>query len=144
MLQNLEWLVSYQIGYMYLRYLMWNFSGRQNDVPSQGGAHGNFITGFTAVDNLMLGQKMPFPHRPDATIRDATATSCASAAALSARSRMALWPGRRGRQAAGTVAVLFRNDRSGDCGLSQPGSGRGRASATTVSWDLSSLSRYGE
>ena len=48
----------------------------------------------------------------------------ASAAALSARSRMALWPGTPraagGRYGGGT----FRNDRSGDCGLSQPGSGR--------------------
>lgn len=54
--QNLRYLLSYQIGYMYMRYLLWNFVGRQNDYPSTGEIdHGNFITGFSAVDDLMLG-----------------------------------------------------------------------------------------
>lgn len=61
-LQNLQMLGAYQIGYMYLRYLMWNFAGRQNDIPSQGEVeHGNFITGITAVDNLMLGAEDSLP-----------------------------------------------------------------------------------
>ncbi|MDE6532800.1 MAG: DUF2723 domain-containing protein [Muribaculaceae bacterium] len=61
-LQNLRMLMSYQIGYMYLRYLMWNFVGRQNDVSSTGEIdHGNFITGVSFIDNAMLGplDKMP-------------------------------------------------------------------------------------
>ncbi len=61
-LQSLTFLTSYQIGYMYLRYLMWNYSGRQNDVPATGEIdHGNFITGIPAVDDLMLcdSQSMP-------------------------------------------------------------------------------------
>lgn len=60
--QNLEILGSYQIGYMYLRYLLWNFSGRQNEVPSQGQVEsGNFITGFPAIDRLMLGDDSLLP-----------------------------------------------------------------------------------
>lgn len=55
-MQNLSWFVSYQTGYMYWRYLLWNFVGRQNDRPAQGEVqHGNFITGIGAIDNAMLG-----------------------------------------------------------------------------------------
>ena len=61
-LQNLRYLFGYQIGYMYLRYLMWNFSGRQNDIPSTGEVeHGNFITGFPAIDNAMLEAEDALP-----------------------------------------------------------------------------------
>lgn len=61
-LQNLQWLLTYQTGYMYWRYLMWNFSGRQNDVHSQGEVqHGNFITGYPAIDNAMLGAEDDLP-----------------------------------------------------------------------------------
>lgn len=60
--QNLQWLLSYQTGYMYWRYLLWNFAGRQNDRPSQGEVqHGNFITGIGAVDNAMLGAEDYLP-----------------------------------------------------------------------------------
>lgn len=62
-LQNLQMMFGYQIGYMYLRYLMWNFSGRQNDIHSTGEVeHGNFITGFPAVDNAMLGAEDSLPY----------------------------------------------------------------------------------
>lgn len=61
-LQNAAWFAVYQTGYMYWRYLLWNFSGRQNDRPSQGEVqHGNFITGFSAVDNAMLGAEDHLP-----------------------------------------------------------------------------------
>ncbi len=61
-LQNLRYLFGYQIGYMYFRYLMWNFSGRQNDVPSTGEVeHGNFITGFPFIDNAMLQAEDALP-----------------------------------------------------------------------------------
>ncbi|MCM1370063.1 MAG: DUF2723 domain-containing protein [Candidatus Amulumruptor caecigallinarius] len=67
-LQNLQWLASYQTGYMYWRYLLWNFSGRQNDIPAQGEVqHGNFITGFTPLDNAMLGAE---DYLPDHAGRD--------------------------------------------------------------------------
>ncbi len=61
-MQNLQYFLGYQIYYMYFRYLLWNFCGRQNDVCSSGEVdHGNFITGITAVDNLMLGAENLLP-----------------------------------------------------------------------------------
>lgn len=61
-LQALKMMLGYQFGYMYGRYHLWNFVGRQNDISSSGEAeHGNFITGFPAVDNLMLGPQEMLP-----------------------------------------------------------------------------------
>jgi len=61
-LQNAQWFATYQTGYMYWRYLLWNFAGRQNDRPSQGEVqHGNFITGFRTIDNAMLGAEDYLP-----------------------------------------------------------------------------------
>lgn len=60
--QSLRMLLTYQTGYMYFRYLLWNFMGRQNDVHSTGEVeHGNFITGITPVDNAMLGAEDSLP-----------------------------------------------------------------------------------
>lgn len=62
MLMNLRELFGYQVAYMYFRYLLWNFGGRQNDYPSAGEIeHGNFITGFPVIDNLMLGDQDNLP-----------------------------------------------------------------------------------
>jgi len=61
-LQNLTFFGGYQLGYMYFRYLMWNFSGRQNDFPTTGEAdHGNFITGIRPIDDAMLGPQSLLP-----------------------------------------------------------------------------------
>ena len=61
-LHSFAYLAGYQIGYMYLRYLMWNFAGRQNDVSSTGEIeHGNFITGLKPLDDLMLGPQSMLP-----------------------------------------------------------------------------------
>lgn len=61
-LQSLAYLAGYQSTYMYLRYLLWNFAGRQNDIYSTGEIdHGNFITGFPPADNLMLGDQSQLP-----------------------------------------------------------------------------------
>ena len=61
-LQHLTFFTTYQLGYMYLRYLMWNFAGRQNDMHSTGEVeHGNFITGFNLIDNAMLGAEDSLP-----------------------------------------------------------------------------------
>lgn len=55
-LQNLKFLISYQINYMYWRYFMWNFSGRQNDIQGDGGiTAGNWITGISFIDKNILG-----------------------------------------------------------------------------------------
>lgn len=54
--QNLQFLFSYQINYMYWRYFMWNFSGRQNDIQGDGGiTSGNWITGIPFFDEHVLG-----------------------------------------------------------------------------------------
>jgi hypothetical protein len=54
--ENLRFMFSYQFGYMYFRYFMWNFSGKQNDTQGTGGAvNGNWITGIRALDEPRLG-----------------------------------------------------------------------------------------
>ena len=60
--QNLQFFLTYQTGYMFLRYLLWNFLGRQNDYPSKGEIeHGNFITGVPFIDDAMLGPQNLLP-----------------------------------------------------------------------------------
>lgn len=60
--QNMRFFFSYQVGYMYFRYFLWNFSGRQNDRQSQGQADtGNFITGIPIIDDAMLGNQSLLP-----------------------------------------------------------------------------------
>ena len=55
-IENMRFMFSYQIGYMYLRYFMWNFSGRQNDSQGSGDAvNGNWITGINLIDEPRIG-----------------------------------------------------------------------------------------
>lgn len=106
--QSLGMLFSYQMGYMYFRYLLWNFSGRQNDIHSTGEVeHGNFITGFLPIDNLMLGAEHYLPAE--------------AGSGNPGRNRYFMLPlllglvgigwlianGRRGRETAAVMAVLF-------------------------------------
>ena len=54
--ENLRFMFSYQFGYMYLRYFMWNFAGKQNDTQGTGGAvNGNWITGIGLLDEPRVG-----------------------------------------------------------------------------------------
>ena len=54
--ENMKFFFSYQVGWMYMRYLMWNFSGRQNDIQGFGdNANGNWLTGIPFIDNIRLG-----------------------------------------------------------------------------------------
>ena len=54
--ENLRFMFRYQFGYMYFRYFMWNFSGKQNDTQGTGGAFsGNWITGIKFLDEPRLG-----------------------------------------------------------------------------------------
>ncbi len=54
--ENLRFFFDYQVRFMYFRYLMWNFSGRQNDIESQGEInHGNWLTGISFIDENILG-----------------------------------------------------------------------------------------
>ncbi|MBR5441212.1 MAG: DUF2723 domain-containing protein, partial [Prevotella sp.] len=62
MFENLKFFLSYQCNFMYWRYFLWNFAGRQNDIQSYGELeHGNWITGFSFIDNLMLGDQSKLP-----------------------------------------------------------------------------------
>jgi phage shock protein PspC (stress-responsive transcriptional regulator) len=54
--ENLRFFFSYQVNFMYWRYFMWNFAGRQNDYQGNGEVeHGNWITGIKFIDDALLG-----------------------------------------------------------------------------------------
>ena len=54
--ENLRFFVSYQVNFMYWRYFLWNFVGRQNNIQGNGEVeHGNWITGFRWIDDWLLG-----------------------------------------------------------------------------------------
>ena len=62
MLENLHFFLSYQCNFMYWRYFMWNFAGRQNDIQGNGELeHGNWITGISWLDNMRLGDQSKLP-----------------------------------------------------------------------------------
>ena len=60
--ENLKFFFSYQLNFMYWRYFMWNFAGRQNDIQGSGEIeHGNWITGIPFIDNLLVGNQEFLP-----------------------------------------------------------------------------------
>ena len=60
--ENLRYFFRYQVGYMYLRYFMWNFAGRQNDCQGNGNPlHGNWISGIKFIDEARLGDMDTVP-----------------------------------------------------------------------------------
>lgn len=60
--ENLSFLWNYQINYMYWRYFMWNFCGRQNDIQGHGElTKGNWITGIPVIDNMLYGDQDLLP-----------------------------------------------------------------------------------
>jgi len=60
--ENLTFFLTYQINWMYWRYFMWNFSGRQNDIQGNGDIiNGNWITGFNFLDSIRLGDQDHLP-----------------------------------------------------------------------------------
>lgn len=61
--ENLTFFFKYQIGYMYMRYFMWNFVGRQNDIQGMTGDpwDGNWLSGINFIDNMMLGPQGKLP-----------------------------------------------------------------------------------
>ena len=62
-LENIRFFLSYQLNWMYWRYFMWNFAGRQNDIQGQGWEpeHGNWLTGIPFIDNWRLGDQSLLP-----------------------------------------------------------------------------------
>ena len=62
MAENLSFFIDYQLNYMYWRYFMWNFVGRQNDIQGSGEiTHGNWISGIPFIDNWRLGDQSLMP-----------------------------------------------------------------------------------
>ncbi|TMM56237.1 DUF2723 domain-containing protein [Maribacter algarum] len=59
--QNIEYLFHFQFGYMYWRYFMWNFTGRQNDEQGRFDGNGEWISGITVLDSLRLGSQENLP-----------------------------------------------------------------------------------
>ena len=60
--ENLRFFFRYQVNFMYWRYFMWNFAGRQNDLQSYGDiTRGNWISGIPFIDNKMLGDQSLLP-----------------------------------------------------------------------------------
>ena len=61
-LENLRFFISYQCNFMYWRYFMWNFAGRQNDLQGNGELeHGNWLSGWEWLDNWRLGDQSKLP-----------------------------------------------------------------------------------
>ncbi len=60
--ENIKFFFSYQLNWMYWRYFMWNFAGRQNDIQGSGEIeHGNWITGISFIDNWLVGDQSLLP-----------------------------------------------------------------------------------
>ncbi len=71
---NLKFFIGYQTYWMYLRYFMWNFAGKQNDVQGTSAANvrdGNWKTGISIVDNLLYGDQSKLPE----TVRESKANN---------------------------------------------------------------------
>ncbi len=67
-IENINFFLSYQINWMYWRYFMWNFAGRQNDIQGNGDIlNGNWISGINAIDSFRLGDQS---HLPDSLAKN--------------------------------------------------------------------------
>lgn len=70
--QNMDYFISFQNGYYFVRYLMWNFVGRQNDLQGHmENTQGNWISGFSFIDNALLGDQdhLPAKFRNESTVK---------------------------------------------------------------------------
>ncbi|MBA4408550.1 MAG: hypothetical protein C0397_03910 [Odoribacter sp.] len=60
--ENMSFFLKYQFGFMYMRYLMWNFAGRQNDIQGNGNLlNGNWQSGFPFIDRYFSGPQTTLP-----------------------------------------------------------------------------------
>lgn len=60
--ENIKFFFSYQLNFMYWRYFLWNFVGRQNDIQGHGEMeHGNWITGISFIDKFLVGNQELLP-----------------------------------------------------------------------------------
>ena len=61
--ENISYFLNYQVNWMYVRYFMWNFAGRQNDIQGHGDAmRGNWLSGFSFIDEMRLGSQENAPY----------------------------------------------------------------------------------
>ncbi|MCY0978491.1 DUF2723 domain-containing protein [Chryseobacterium wangxinyae] len=69
--QNMDYFITFQNGYYFIRYLLWNFAGRQNDLEGNSeNTRGNWISGIPAIDNALLGSQdaMPSKFKNESTV----------------------------------------------------------------------------
>jgi len=59
--ENLKFMFQFQFGYMYGRYFMWNFAGRQDDIQGNLDTHGNWLSGIDFIDEMRLGSQANLP-----------------------------------------------------------------------------------
>ncbi|UKB85698.1 DUF2723 domain-containing protein [Chryseobacterium sp. MEBOG06] len=70
--QNMDYFFSFQNGYYFVRYLLWNFVGRQNDLQGHmENTQGNWISGFSFIDDILLGDQdhMPAKFKNESTVK---------------------------------------------------------------------------
>ncbi|TCD10674.1 DUF2723 domain-containing protein [Pedobacter frigidisoli] len=104
LVDNVGFLFSYQIGYMYMRYFGWNFIGRQNDEQGQGSGHeGEWISGIKPIDALRQGDQT---NLPPSTI-DNKAYNRFFFLPLIIGLMGAVWHFKRNQKDAGVIALLF-------------------------------------
>lgn len=104
LVDNVGFLASYQIGYMYMRYFFWNFVGRQNDEQGQGsGFEGEWISGIKPIDSWLRGNQT---NLPPSTI-DNKAYNRFFFLPLIMGIIGALWHFKRNQKDAGVVGLLF-------------------------------------
>lgn len=104
LVDNVGFLFSYQIGYMYMRYFGWNFIGRQNDEQGQGsGYEGEWLSGVKAFDSWKIGDQT---NLPPSTV-DSKAYNRFFFLPLIIGLLGAIWHFQRNQKDAGVVALLF-------------------------------------
>ena len=59
--ENISFMIQYQFGYMYGRYFMWNFVGKQNDIQGNLDNNGNWLSGINFIDEIRLGSQQNLP-----------------------------------------------------------------------------------
>ncbi|MCA1757652.1 MAG: DUF2723 domain-containing protein [Bacteroidales bacterium] len=102
--ENLKFFFQYQVGFMYWRYFMWNFAGRQNDIQGNGNViHGNWVSGIGAIDSSRLGPQEKLPQE----LRDNPANNRYYFLPLLLGLMGMVWHYRKGRNGFMVVTLLF-------------------------------------
>jgi hypothetical protein len=103
-LDNVGFLLSYQIGHMYLRYFLWNFAGRQNDTQGFGSYfEGNWLSGIKPIDALRLGSQ---DHLPPSIVENSGYNRFFFLPLILGLIGM-VWHFKRNKYDAGIIALLF-------------------------------------